>query len=112
MVRPLPIVASALGSKVVFATAPGNVSSDAFFADSIIRGRIDEVDAGIQHRIQEFAGRVFFYDANTPRIRSPQAHAAIAELGYLKARSAQCFLDHAVSLANSTGRPKRAQLPS
>jgi hypothetical protein len=90
----LDTVASALGRQVELVAAGTDVLADSLFADPIVGRRIDEIDARIQHTIEKPIGILLADDAYAPRPRAPQAHAAIAELGYFETGTTECLRDH------------------
>ena len=66
-------------------------------ADSVVRGRIDQVDPTVQHSVQNLFGVLILHDSLAPRVWPTQPHAAVAELGDGLVRFSEGTLSHCLS---------------
>ncbi len=90
----LGVGTAALGRQVELASPRTDVPADPLLADSVVGRGVDEIDAGIEHRVQETVGIFFTDDAHAPGPRAAKSHAAVAELGDFETRSAKCLSYH------------------
>jgi hypothetical protein len=96
--------AAALRSEEVLLAAAAEVAADKFLAPAVVRGSVDEVDAAVEHRVQQ-AARVLVIDLGSPGL-SAQFHRPVAEDGDVRASPAEGsgFDRHGVTLS----QPQRA----
>ena len=87
----LLVRAAAFGSQVEFTSAMADESPDTFFAASVVGRCIDEVDAGVEYRVEESISVGVGNYANAPGARTTQAHAAVTKLRDLKPGATELF---------------------
>ena len=92
MIFVLGVDAAALGRQREFVSPRADVATDPLLADPVVGRGVDEVDAGIEHGIEESLGRFVADHADAPSPRAAQSHAAVAELGDLQTGAAQRLL--------------------
>ncbi len=92
MVFVLSVDAATLGREREFVSARTDVATDSLLTDPVVGGRVDKVDTGIQHIIQELLGRPVVDHTDSPSSRTAQSHAPVAKLCDLQTGAAQRFL--------------------
>src|SRR5262245_16864559 len=83
-------LAPALGSDSKLPAPPAEELPDELLAASVIIGGIYEVDARIQHRVENRVCLLFGYRPPAPDARATHLHRPVAERRDFQARAPQC----------------------
>ncbi len=82
-------ITSALRSEDELAAAGSEKPSDAFFGDTVIGCRIEEVDTGIEDAMEDRFGRLVVDDAHAPGSWTSESHRAVSQLCDFQAGSTE-----------------------
>ena len=85
--RPGPGEAAALRGEEVLGAPVRDVLADALLGDAVVDRRVDEVDAGVEHGVEDALG-LLVGDVAAAR-RAAQLHRAVAEGGDIEAGAAE-----------------------
>jgi hypothetical protein len=94
----LRVGAAALGRQVELASSRADVPADSFLADTVVGRCVNEIDAGVEHGVEETVGIFFTDDPYAPSPRAAKSHAAITELGDFEIRTAKSLSYHVLSI--------------
>src|SRR5439155_24635564 len=96
--------AAALAGQEELTPPPREVLPDRFLRRAVVRRRVDEVDAGVEHGVQELAGGARVEVAAHHGARSSQRHCPVTQLGDGEAGTAQGAsweISHAVTIGSA-----------
>ncbi len=81
--------AAALAGEEVLVAPVRDVLADQLLRHAVVGRRVDEVDAGVEHRVEDLAGGAAL-DVAPGALATPQLHGAVPELGDFEAGAPQC----------------------
>jgi len=78
---------AAFGGEDEFLAPLGDVLANEFFTAAIVVGRINQVDPGVQYRVQDRFGLIFGHGPTAPDARAADFHRAKAQAGDFEFRA-------------------------
>lgn len=94
----LDVSTPALGGQVELASTRADVPADSLLADTVVGRGVNEIDAGVEHRVEAAIGVFLTDDAYPPGVRAAEAHAAVAEWGDFETCAAKFLFDHGLAI--------------